>query len=39
MFEHSYRVKSGTYRVKIRYEISGNGGETDVFEDEIKDSY
>ena len=39
MFEHSYPVSSGTYRVKIKYEISGSGGETDVVEDELKDSY
>ena len=39
MFEHSYPVSSGTYRVKIKYEISGTGGATDVVEDELKDSY
>ena len=39
MFEHSYPVSSGTYRVKIRYEISGSGGATDVIEEEIQDSY
>lgn len=39
MFEHSYLVSSGTYRVKIKYEISGSGGATDVVEDELKDSY
>ena len=38
-FEHSYPVSSGTYRVKIRYEISGSGGATDVIEEELKDSY
>lgn len=39
MFEHSYQVSSGTYRVKIKYEISGTGGATDVVEDELQDSY
>lgn len=38
-FEHSHPVSSGTYRVKIRYEISGSGGATDVIEEELKDSY
>ena len=37
-FEHSYAVSSGTYRVKITYEISGSGGATDVIEEEIKAS-
>ena len=39
MFEHSHSVSSGTYRVKIKYEISGSAGGTDVIEDEIQDSY
>lgn len=39
MFEHSYPVSSGTYRVKIRCEISGSGGATDVIEKELQDSY
>lgn len=38
-FEHVYPVSSGTYRVKIRYEISGSGGATDVIETELQDSY
>ena len=38
-FEHVYPVSSGTYRVKIRYEINGSGGATDVIEKELKDSY
>ena len=37
--EHSYSVSSGTYRVKIKYEISGNGGATDVIEEELEYSY
>lgn len=36
IFEHTYPVSSGTYRVKITYEISGTGGATDIIEDEIK---
>ena len=35
-FEHTHPVSSGTYRVKITYEISGTGGATDIIEDEIK---
>lgn len=35
-FEHTYPVSSGTYRVKITFEISGTGGATDVIEREIK---
>lgn len=37
-FKHTYGVSSGTYRVKITYEISGSGGATDVIEEEIKAS-
>ena len=35
-FTHTYPVSSGTYRVKITFEISGTGGATDVIEREIK---
>ena len=38
-FEHTYQVESGTYRVRITYEVSGNGGTTDVIEEVLKDSY
>lgn len=38
-FEYSYPVDSGTYRIKITYEISGTTGTTDVIEETIKDSY
>ena len=37
-FNHTYPVDSGTYRVKITYEISGTGGATDVIEETIKAS-
>ena len=39
MFEHTYSVSSGTYRVKIKYEISGTGGASDIVEDVLEDSY
>lgn len=35
-FNHTYPVSSGTYRVKITFEISGTGGATDIIEREIK---
>ena len=38
-FEFSYPVSSGTYRAKIRYEIKGSGGTTDVIEHERQASY
>ena len=38
-FTYSRPVSSGTYRVKIRCEISGSGGATDVIEEELQDSY
>ena len=38
-FLRSSTVSSGTYRVTVRFEISGTGGATDVYETEIKDSY
>ena len=37
--EHTYPVSSGTYRVKVKYEIEGTGGATDVIEEELTDSY
>jgi len=39
VFDHTYPVSSGTYRVIITYEISGTAGATDVLEDVIEDSY
>ena len=36
IIEHTYPVSSGTYRVKIKYEISGSGGQTDVIEEELE---
>ena len=38
-FTYSRPVSSGTYRVKIRCEISGSGGATDVIEEELQASY
>lgn len=39
-FERSHALtKSGVYRVTITFEISGSGGATDVFEEQIEDSY
>ena len=38
-FVHTYPVSSGTYRVRIRYEIRGSGGAVDVVEEELKASY
>lgn len=39
VFTYSHPVSSGTYRVRIRYEISGSGGAVDVVEEELKASY
>ena len=38
-FVKSYAVSEGDYRVTITFEISGNGGATDVYEVELEDSY
>lgn len=39
MFRLTHPVSSGTYRVKVKYEINGTGGTTDVIEETLEDSY
>ena len=38
-FVRSCAVSNGYYRVTVKFEISGSGGATDVFEEQIEDSY